>query len=143
MKEEFENAKKWVEENEICRFEGNLQSGEEEFKKFLAFTEYYLKQREAQGAIQRKIFNLSIELYYIERHHRENQRVIIVSGNNIQEYQILATYIFNNEVAKSLIELVEYSNFRINDMEKFRDYRKRYFFDGFLYIFLYQNPLRL
>ncbi|MCU0391209.1 MAG: hypothetical protein MUE81_08835 [Thermoflexibacter sp.] len=138
MTEEFENAKKWVEENEICRFEGKLQDGDDkEFKKFLALTERYLKQRGAEGAIQRKIFNLSIELDYIERHKRENQRTIVISGNNLQEYQILATYILQSEVVKSIIENIEYGNLCINDVEKFRDYRKRYFFAGFLYIFLY------
>ncbi len=135
MKEEFESARKWVEENEVCRFEGVRKKGDEEFKKFLAFTEFYLKQRNTEGVILRKTFNTSIELYDIERYDKnvDGENTLVVSYS--EECRILATYTFQNNVIKSLIEEIELGNSCINDVEKFKDYSRKYFGRSFFNVY--------
>jgi anti-sigma regulatory factor (Ser/Thr protein kinase) len=70
MKEEFESAKKWVEENEFCRFEGEINSGER-LKSFLQNLENYLKEIGTELTIMRRIFSVTVEIALNIRSHAE------------------------------------------------------------------------
>ncbi|MCU0391207.1 MAG: DUF6272 family protein [Thermoflexibacter sp.] len=137
MTEEFENAKKWVEENEICRVEGDMED-KGKIKSFFQNLENYLKEIGTELTIMRKIFSVTVEIALNIRSHGQQAEKMpnfqhkITASIFENECKILGENLVKSEAIEKIIEKIGNINLYAYSPIKLKDAYKKMISSGIL-----------
>jgi hypothetical protein len=118
MTEEFENAKKWVEENEICRFEGEMDINK--IKAILMEVDSYMISKNTTSALRRYALNTFVEVLQNLIKNIDNQyfnKEIIVIGELNDEYKIFGRGVIKNDFIEVKKAPIDYLNENIDNKD--------------------------
>ncbi|MCU0391208.1 MAG: DUF6272 family protein [Thermoflexibacter sp.] len=125
MTEEFENAKKWVEENEVCRFEGEIDR--DKIKAILVEVDNYMISKNTISALRRYALNTFVEVLQnliknIDYQDFNKKTIVIGELNN--EYKIFGRGVIKNDFIEVKKLPIDYLNENIDNRELLKNLYK-------------------